>query len=48
MKGARRDIITALLFGVVIGIAITTAVFQLRGGEADISATPKAQGSGCR
>lgn len=38
--GARRDFIQAMLLGVVVGIAITVAFFQLRG-KADISAAPK-------
>lgn len=37
--GRRRDFIQAMLLGVVVGVAITVAVFQLRG-TADISAAP--------
>jgi hypothetical protein len=32
--GARGDFVKAMLFGVVIGVASTTAFFQLRGGPA--------------
>ena len=31
--GARTDFVRALLIGIIVGAAITTAFFQLRGGD---------------
>ena len=36
--GARTDFVRALGIGIVVGIAITTVFFQLRGGDTDLSA----------
>jgi hypothetical protein len=38
--GARRELVTGIFVGVVVGVAITVAFFQLRG-QANISAAPK-------
>ena len=43
--GARTDFVKAMLVGVVIGVAITTAFFQLRGGPSTTAASSKPIGS---
>lgn len=43
--GARRDFMRAMLFGVVIGVAITTAFFQLRGGNGKGAASSATTGA---
>ena len=42
--GARTDFVRAMVFGVVIGVAITTAFFQLRGGSSTTAASSTPSG----